>query len=113
MKRKYASAPIRLRPLTQHEFEVLVGVVLKESRKGTLGRRYKRARLILVMHSHPRMCAGKAGLLAGYTTRVPGAWWAKRFNAEGVEGLADRPRPGPSAKFREACRRRREKKAHK
>ena len=53
-----------------------------------------RARVILLMAENPQWASGYAGLRAGYDSRVPGQWWAKRWNAEGVAGLEDRPRPG-------------------
>ena len=54
----------------------------------------KQARRILaiamVLDGHPRLLAAQAGGMDRQTLRD----WVHRYNADGVAGLADRPRPG-------------------
>ena len=46
------------------------------------------------MIDDPSIPPSKAGQLAGYANPSSGLDWVRRFNAEGLEGLQDRPRPG-------------------
>lgn len=54
----------------------------------------QRARIIVSMLDDPDLSASRAGLRAGYKTDGSGVAWVRRFNAEGLAGLDDRPRPG-------------------
>ena len=54
----------------------------------------QRAQLIVHMIDHPTLTASKAAKQAGFKTGVSGAYWVKRFNEDGIEGLADKPRRG-------------------
>jgi transposase len=54
----------------------------------------QRAQIIALMLEDPELTASRAGLRVGYKTDGTGPFWVKRFNAEGVAGLEDRPRPG-------------------
>ena len=82
---------IRLRALTTEENEAVNRIVA--SRKESI-RRVQRARIIKSMTDEPNLTASDAGQLAGFKSNAMGPMWVKRFNAEGVAGLADRPRPG-------------------
>jgi transposase len=57
-------------------------------------RRVQRVRIIKAMADDPDLTASDAALLAGFKSNFMGVLWVKRFNAEGLAGLADRPRPG-------------------
>ncbi|GEM_PF-4405379 len=105
--RTYERERIRLRAITNEEHRLLRQIWADT---GLRLRLRMRAGVILAMADNPQLCAGRAGLEAGFNTRVPGIWWAKRFNAEGIRGLEDRPRPGPSMAFREERMRRREER---
>jgi len=54
----------------------------------------KRAQVLQAIIDEPSMPPSQAGLRAGYANPATGISWVKRFNAEGLEGLKDRPRPG-------------------
>jgi transposase len=54
----------------------------------------QRARVIVAMLDDPDLPASQAGLRAGYKSDATGSAWARRFNAEGIAGLEDRPRSG-------------------
>jgi transposase len=60
----------------------------------TLKSREERARIVVAMLDDPDLSASEAGLRAGYKTDVSGVAWVRRFNAEGIAGLEDRPRSG-------------------
>jgi len=65
----------------------------------------KQARRILaiamVLDGHPRLLAAQAGGMDRQTLRD----WVHRYNADGVAGLADRPRPGREPRLTEVQRR--------
>jgi transposase len=54
----------------------------------------KRARLIEYLLDHPEVPASRAGMRVGFGSNASGSEWVKRFNAEGVAGLSNRPKPG-------------------
>src|ERR1700731_5035460 len=64
----------------------------------------KQARRILaiamVLDEHPRLLAAQAGGMERQTLRD----WVHRYNADGLTGLADRPRPGRQPRLTEAQR---------
>ena len=64
----------------------------------------KQARRILaiamVLDGHSRMLAAQAGAMDRQTLRD----WVHRYNADGLAGLADRPRPGRQPRLTEAQR---------
>jgi transposase len=82
---------IVLRTLTTEEIEEIRR--LAKSRKES-ARTVQRAQLIQAMLDDPNLYATDAGLLVGYTSSATGPNWVKRFNAEGVAGLLDKPRAG-------------------
>ena len=59
-----------------------------------LHRLVQRAQLIVNMMDDSQLTASKAAMQVGFKTGVSGAHWIKRFNEEGIEGLADKPRSG-------------------
>ena len=59
-----------------------------------LHRLVQRAQLIVNMMVDSQLTASKAAMQVGFKTGVSGAHWIKRFNEEGIEGLADKPRSG-------------------
>lgn len=64
-----------------------------------------RAKTILLVTRHPSWGAGYAGMQAGYDSRVPGGWWVRRWNEQGLPGLQDLPRPGGGRKKKRRKRR--------
>jgi transposase len=64
----------------------------------------QRARLIKALLDDPNLYATDAGLMVGYTSSATGPSWVKRFNAEGIAGLQDKPRAGRPATHTEAVR---------
>jgi transposase len=82
---------VRLRAVTEDEKQEIARIV--KSRTEPV-RRVQRAKIIQAMLDDPKLPAGKAGRLAGYQSDVPGLLWVKRYNACGLAGLEDEPRPG-------------------
>jgi transposase len=82
---------IRLRALTTEEKAEIQR--LAASRKEPI-RLVQRAQIIAAMLEEPDLTACEAGLRAGYRSEGIGPMWVKRFNAEGLAGLEDRPRSG-------------------
>ena len=80
---------VKLRALTEAESQAVKRLVA--SRTVAL-RRVQRAKIIAAMLAAPTLKAATAGLRAGYRSRQVGPLWVKRFNAERLVGLADRPR---------------------
>ena len=96
---------IKLRSLTREEQAEIQR--LASSRKAPM-RLVQRARLIKAMTEDPDLPASRAGLQVGFTSVAMGIMWVKRFNAEAIAGLADRPRSGPWCRSpRPAARRKR------
>jgi transposase len=56
--------------------------------------------IAMVLDGHPRLLAAQAGGMDRQTLRD----WVHRYNAEGLAGLADRPRPGPKPRLTDAQR---------
>ena len=54
----------------------------------------QRAQLVVSMIDDKQLTSAKAAKQAGFKTGVSGAHWIKRFNEEGIGGLADKPRSG-------------------
>jgi transposase len=64
----------------------------------------RRARLIAYLLDHPEVPASQAGLRVGLGSNASGSAWVKRFNAEGVAGLQNRPKPGRRATHSQTVR---------
>lgn len=54
----------------------------------------RRARLLEYLLDHPGIPASQAGKEVGFAGGGAGIEWVKRFNAEGISGLSNRPKPG-------------------
>lgn len=54
----------------------------------------RRARLIEYLLEHPEVPPSYAGMAVGFGSNASGAQWVKRFNAEGIAGLQNRPKSG-------------------
>jgi transposase len=92
---------IRLRALTTEEKTEIKR--LAGSRKESI-RLVQRARIIAAMVENPELKATEAGYKAGFKSSAIGPQWVKRFNKDGLAGLADRPRPGRKPIHSEAVR---------
>ncbi len=66
---------------------------LAASRKEAI-RLVQRARIIALLLEDPALYASTAALKAGFNSAAVGVLWVKRFNAQGLAGLQDKPRPG-------------------
>ena len=82
---------VQLRSLTAEESAELRR--LAGARKEAL-RLVQRARILVAMLDDPDLSASKAALRAGLRTPGAGPLWVRRFNAEGLPGLQDKPRSG-------------------
>jgi transposase len=82
---------IKLRSLTTEEIAEIRR--LAASRKES-HRLVQRAKVIAAMLDDPQLPASQAGLKAGFGGRQSGISWVRRFNEEGVTGLADKPKAG-------------------
>jgi transposase len=82
---------IHLRSLTSDERAEIQRLAV--SRKEPI-RLVQRARIIAAMDHDPALTATEAGFRAGFHSSGAGPMWVKRFNAEGLPGLEDRPRSG-------------------
>jgi transposase len=51
--------------------------------------------IAMILDGHSRLVAAQAGGMDRQTLRD----WVHRYNAEGLAGLADRPRPGPTSRL--------------
>jgi transposase len=92
---------IKLRPLTtEEEAEIRK---LAASRKAS-HRLVQRAQVIVAMLEDPKLPATHAGLRAGFKSKQIGLNWVKRFNAEGLVGLEDKPKAGRPPTHSQAVR---------
>jgi transposase len=82
---------IVLRTLTTEEIAEIKRLANSRTEPGGM---VQRARLIQAMLDDPELGAVEAGFLVGYKSRASGPQWVKRFNAEGIGGLEDKPRAG-------------------
>jgi transposase len=82
---------VKLRTLTEEESQ---GVKRLAASRTAPQRSVQRAKIIVAMLEDDALKASDAGLRAGYKSRQVGPQWVKRFNAEGLAGLEERPRAG-------------------
>lgn len=82
---------VKLRTLTSEEEAEIRK--LAASRKVAY-RLVQRAKVIVAMLDNPKLRATQAGQLVGFSSGQSGVDWVKRFNAEGLAGLADKPKTG-------------------
>lgn len=85
------SQHLRLRALKDEEILEIKTIACSKTAPRRL---VQRARIIAAMLEDPSLSASEAGLRAGFGSPQVGPVWVRRFNAEGVEGLRDRERPG-------------------
>lgn len=90
-----------LRTLTTEEIAEIKRLSKSRTEPGGI---VQRARLIQAMLDDPGLNATDAGKLVGYSSGASGPHWVKRFNAEGIAGLADKPRAGRPATHSEEVR---------
>lgn len=91
---------VELRTLTAEEEQTVRQ--LARARKESI-RLVQRARIIVEMLDDPEVSATEAGLRAGFSNPI-GPTWVRRFNAEGVAGLQDKPRAGRPPTHSQAVR---------
>jgi len=82
---------VKLRTLTSEEETEIRR--LAASRK-VAHRLVQRASVIVAMLDNPKLHATLAGQQAGFKGIQSGINWVKRFNAEGIAGLEDKPKAG-------------------
>lgn len=82
---------IKLRELTSEEETEIRRI--SASRKEA-HRLVQRAKVIVAMLDEAELHASDAGLKAGFRSKQMGINWIKRFNAEGLVGLEDKPKAG-------------------
>jgi transposase len=92
---------VKLRTLTTEEETEIRKIAA--SRKATR-RLVQRAKVIAAMLDDPKLHATHAGLQAGYRGCQSGVDWVKRFNAEGMAGLEDKPKAGRPATHAQSVR---------
>lgn len=92
---------VKLRTLTEEEVAEIKRRVASRTEPM---RNVQRAKIIAALADDPTLKASEAGLRAGYKSPQVGPQWVKRFNEEGLAGLADRPRPGGPRKYSEEVR---------
>jgi transposase len=83
--------PIKLRTLTAEEDAEIRRLAASQKEPFRL---VQRARVIAAMLEDSSLYASDAGLKAGFHSNAMGVEWVKRFNAKGLKGLEDMPRPG-------------------
>ena len=82
---------VKLRTLTTEEKAEIRR--LAASRKES-HRLVQRAKLLEAMLNDPKLPASHAGFKAGFRGAQSGINWVRRFNEEGLAGLADKPKSG-------------------
>ena len=92
---------LKVKTLTKEEKQELKSLL--KSRNAPI-KLVQRARVIQTLIDEPELGAAKAGRRAGYKNDASGAYWAHRFNKEGLAGLEDKPRPGRPPEHSEETR---------
>ena len=82
---------VKLRTLTAEEETEIRRLAASRKEPHNL---VQRAKVIEAMLDDPKLHATQAGLQAGFRGEPTGIHWVRRFNAEGVAGLLDRPKSG-------------------
>lgn len=82
---------VKLRTLTTEEESEIRR--LAASRK-ELHNLVQRAKVIVAMLDDPKLHATHAAIQAGFLGEQSGLTWVRRFNEEGLAGLADKPKAG-------------------
>jgi transposase len=92
---------VKLRTLTEEESQAVKRLAASRTAPQ---RSVQRAKIIVAILEDDTLKASDAGLQAGYKSRQVGPQWVKRFNAEGLAGLEERPRAGRKPVHSEAVR---------
>ena len=92
---------LQVRTLTAEEKEELKRLL--NSRNAAI-KLVQRARVVQALLDDPGLGAARAGRVAGYANDASGVNWVKRFNEEGLAGLADKARPGRPPRHAEEVR---------
>jgi transposase len=82
---------VKLRTLTEEEKQAVRRLAASRTAPQ---RSVQRAKIIIALLDDPAVKACEAGQRAGYSSRQVGPQWVRRFNAEGLAGLEERPRAG-------------------
>lgn len=82
---------IGLRPVNADEEKEIRRIAKARKESAEL---VQRARLIEYVLDHPDVPASVAGMRVGFGGLSSGIDWVKRFNADGLSGLEDRPKSG-------------------
>jgi transposase len=92
---------VKLREVSADEAETLRR--LAKSRTESV-RKVQRVRLIVVLRDNPQLPASDAAKQVGFGSDAAGPMWVRRFNAEGIAGLEDKPRSGAPVTHTETVR---------
>jgi transposase len=92
---------VKLRDVSADESNELRRIV--KSRTESV-RKVQRARLLVVMLDNPALPASEAAKQVGFGSDAAGPKWVRRFNAEGIAGLEDKPRAGAPVTHTEQVR---------
>ncbi len=92
---------IQLREPTSEEKRAIARLAKARTEAAQL---VKRAQVLQAIIDNPKLSPSEAGQVAGYAHPASGIEWVKRFNAEGLDGLQDRPRSGAPPKHSQAVR---------
>ena len=92
---------IKLRALSQEEEQAIRKLAHARKEAADVVRR---ARLLEYLLDHPDVPVSHAGQAVGFIGGGSGIDWVKRFNAEGLAGLENRPKAGRPVTHTEALR---------
>ena len=85
------SRVLRLRKVSAEESEQVRKLATSRTQPARL---VQRARIIQLLLDNPKLPTGEAGRQVGYKSNYSGRTWVKRFNEQGIQGLADEARSG-------------------
>jgi transposase len=83
--------------ITRHDFDI-TQLRAEASRTADARQARRILAIAMVLDGHSRLLAAQAGGMNRQTLRD----WVHRYNADGLAGLIDRPRPGPAPRLSEA-----------
>jgi transposase len=96
-----SKARVKLREVSEAEAEALRRLARSRSEAMRL---VQRAQLIVAMLGKPQLSASDAARQVGFGSDASGPMWVRRFNAEGIAGLEDKPRSGAPVTHTEEVR---------
>ena len=82
---------VKLRTLTAEEETEIRRIAASRKEPHNL---VQRAKALTAMLDDPKLRASQAALQAGFRAGQSGIHWVRRFNAEGLAGLQDKPKTG-------------------